>query len=103
LLHQNHQDLASQKIDTVLEITVASFGIRKTDNQEGDRPLAVFINARARLIQTKTNLVLDDNSFAYETAAKNFSEWSADNGKPAAEALADGCQDIARQVSDSLF
>lgn len=100
-----YQGLSAQNIDTVVEISVTSFGVRSNPYQDADqvRPLIVFINARARLVQTKTNSVLDENSFVYESQAKMYSEWSANDGKPLADELASGCQDIARQVSDSFY
>jgi len=98
-----YQDLSAQKIDTVLEITVTSYGIKRVGKSDADPALVVVIHAHARLVRTKTNSVLDDNSFTYESAAKNFSDWSTDNGKPVAGALADGWKDISKQVSDSFF
>ncbi|HYA19836.1 MAG TPA: hypothetical protein VEG25_04220 [Burkholderiales bacterium] len=100
-----YQGLSAQNVDTVVEITVTSVGVKSDPYSDPDqpRPLIVFINARARLVQTKTNSVLDENSFVYQSQAKPYSEWSVNDGRPLADELTTGCQDIARQVSDSFY
>ena len=98
-----YQSLVTQKIDTVLEITVTSLGTQSSDKWDIDPSLATFIKARARLVRTKTNAVLEDNTYVFESEARTFSEWSADNGRPLAESLTQGYQQIADQVFHSFF
>ena len=99
----SYQSLVTQKIDTVLEITVTSLGTQSSDKWDIDPSLAVFIKARARLVRTKTNAVLEDKTYDFESETRTFSEWSADNGRPLAESLTQGFQQIADQVFRSFF
>lgn len=99
----SYQSLVTQKIDTVLEITVTSLGTQSSDKWDIDPSLAVFIKARARLVRTKTNAVLEDKTYDFESETRTFSEWSADNGRLLAESLTQGYQQIADQVFHSFF
>lgn len=101
----NYQSLAPQKIDTVLEITVTSLGMQTDDKYKSDinPSLAVFINAGARLVQTKNNIVLQDRPYVFESEARTLSEWNAENGRLAAESLTQGYQQISEQIYYSFF
>ena len=101
----SYQSLAPQKIDAVLEITVTSLGMHAADNnkEDIDPPLAVFIKARTRLVQTKNNTVVHDRPYIFESEARTFSEWNADNGRLTAESLTQGYQQIAEQVFHYAF
>ncbi len=99
----SYQSLLTQKIDTVLEITVTSLGTQSSDKLDIDPSLAVFIKARARLVRTKTNAVLEDKTYHFESDTRTFSEWSAENGRLTAESLTQGYQQIADQVFHSFF
>ena len=101
----SYQSLASQKIDTVLEITVTSLGMQAGDKHklDIDPSLAVFITARARLVQIKNNTVLQDRPYIFESETRTFSEWSADNGRLIAESLTQGYQQVAEQIFRSNF
>ncbi|HMK14500.1 MAG TPA: hypothetical protein VK460_05760 [Burkholderiales bacterium] len=106
----SYRDLSAKKVDVVLEITVTGYGIKRV-LVRGESAAAevvvwrhiVFINARARIIRTKTGSVLEDKLFAHKSSAKSYSEWGANNGQPLAEELTSGCQDIARRVSEFLY
>jgi hypothetical protein len=99
----SYQSLVTQKIDTVLEITVTSLGTQSSDKWDIDPSLAVFIKARARLVRTKTNAVLEDKTYDFESETRTFSEWSTDNGRPIADSLTQGYQQIAQQIYYSFF
>lgn len=100
-----YQSLAPQKIDTVLEITVNSLGMQTGDKYKSDinPSLAIFINARARLVQIKNHTVLLDRPYIFESESRTLSEWSADNGRLTAESLTQGYQQIAEQIFYSAF
>jgi hypothetical protein len=101
----SYQSLLTQKIDTVLEITVTRLGMQTGDKYKSDinPSLAVFIKARAHLVRTKTNAVLEDKTYDFESDTRIFSEWTADNGRLIAESLTRGYQQIAEQVYHSFF
>lgn len=99
----SYRSLVTQKIDTVLEITVTSLGTQSSNKLDIDPPLAVFIKARARLVRTKTNVVFEDKTYDFESETRTFSEWSADNGRLTAESLTQGYQQIAQQIYYSFF
>jgi len=101
----SYQSLSPQKIDTVLEITVTRLGMQTGDKYklDIDLSLAVFINARSRLVQTKNNTLLQDRPYIFESETRTLSEWSADNGRLTAESLTQGYQKIAEQIFHSAF
>ena len=101
----SYQNLAPQKIDTVIEITVTSLGMHATDKYKLDinPPLAVFIKARTRLVRIKNNTVLQGRPYIFESETRTFSEWSADNGRLIAESLTQGYQQVAEQIFRSNF
>ncbi len=98
-----YQSLLPKKIDNVLEISITSLGMQTSDKWDFDPSLAVFITARARLVQTRNNTVSQDRPYIFESETRTFFEWIAEIGRLTAESLTQGYQKIAEQIFYSAF
>jgi len=104
LKNQNVRTRAlEQNLDAVLETTAKGTGIKSHDDQNADRPAGLFINARAWLIRTKTNLMHETGPYVFGSDVQSDSEPADTDEQALDEATEWGRQDIARQHANSFF
>ena len=97
----NYRTLATQGINTVLELRMESIGL---DGEWGvDPPLAILMDVRTRLIRLEDGALLYDHTFPYRSGVHLFTEWAAHDGQLFREGLDSGYQTLAREIVEELF
>ena len=92
--------VASQGVDTVLEIGVEKLGL---PGGGINPPLSLIMNAHARLVRATDGMELHARTWIYRSGTRKFVEWAADNAQPLHEELERAYQSLAEQVVDELF
>lgn len=97
----NYRPLATQGIDTVLELRMESIGL---DGEWAvDPPLAILMDVRTRLIRLEDGVLLYHYTFPYRSGVHLFTKWAAHDAQLFREGLDSGYQTLAREVVEELF
>lgn len=99
-LSGDYRPLAAEGIDAVVETDLVRAG---TQGRGLGSPLALSVEARARVLRTRDNAELHSIEFAYAGPALPLAEWAQQGGEPLARALAKGYERLAVELYDSLF
>lgn len=100
--HLDYRRLPEAGIDTVLEIGVVAVGLEGEGG--GDPELALFLQARARLIRAASNTELHaDETISFRTFPRKFTEWGADGARLLREHLERGYRELAERIIDQVF
>lgn len=98
----DYRRLTEVGIDTVLEIGVVAVGLKGEGG--GDPELALFLQARARLIRAASNTELySDETIPYLIGRWKFTEWGADGARLMRESLERGYRELAYKIIDQIF
>jgi hypothetical protein len=92
--------LASEGIDSVLEVTVTRAG---TQGSGINAPVQIYMEAHVRLIRTGDNTEVFAKDYRYTGNRLTLAEWSADHGKQLLQELDSGYAALAAQIHDSVF
>lgn len=96
-----YPSLASEGIDTVLEVSVPSLGL--AGEWTVNPPLTLVLAVRSRLIRVADGTVLDAHALAYRSEQRVLSEWGANNAQPFHDALDRAYQSLAEKIVEDLF
>ena len=96
----DYRKLASQGIDSALEVAVTKAG---TDGAGINAPVQVYMEAHVRLVRTSDNSEVFAYDFHYQGNRLKLVEWSANQGRPLLQALDDGYTALTAQIYDSVF
>jgi hypothetical protein len=92
---------AKKGIETILEIAVETFGL--DGRLEMDPPLAIIMQARAKLIKVRKGTVLYNSVFHYRSNLLAFSEWATNDAYLFRKGIDRGYQNLATQIVETLF
>ena len=89
----DYKALSEKSIDAVLEIELLRVAFR----------YSLVIEARARLVSTRTNTVLSDSPYVYKSERRNLEEWIRDDAAPLTLTIQQGMKSIAEYIVDENF
>jgi hypothetical protein len=92
--------LAERGIDAVLIVALTQVG---TAGRGVGGPLALRIDADARLVRTSNQTLLFSSVYSYLDGQRTLAEWSAKAGAPFASRLAAGVQRLASRIHSDVF
>jgi hypothetical protein len=97
----NYGALATQGIDTVLELGIESIGLY---GELGvDPPLAILMKVRTKLLRTQDGALLYASTFPYQSGIHRFTEWAAHDSHLFREGLDSTYRTLAREIVEELF
>ena len=96
------------EIDKILEIRVNRVWLSATRSitKPGlyiNPSLSLGMKVRGRLIRARDKMVLYDNIWSYSGESRLFVEWAANDAKPFAEEFERAYDELAGQLSSSIF
>jgi hypothetical protein len=89
----DYKDLSAESIDAVLEVELLRLSMK----------YSLKIEARARLISTKTGVVLSDGQYTFLSEHHRLEAWLANDASPLTEAIQRGLQTLAEDIVDENF
>jgi len=92
---------ATKGIETIFEIAVETFGL--DGRWEMDPPLAIIMQARAKLIKVRNGAVLYNSVFHYRSNLHQFSEWATSDADLFRKGLDRAYQNLATQIVETVF
>jgi len=97
----SYRSLASEGIDTILEISVPIVGL---GGEPGiNPPLAVVMTAHTRLVRVGDIAPIYEATFQYRASARTFTEWAVNNAQPFRDGLDHAYQSLAEKIVEELF
>ena len=96
-----YRSLASEGIDTILEISVAVVGLAGAPGI--NPPLAVVMMVRTRLVRVRDDAPIYEAVVQYRAGARTFTEWGVNNGQPFRDGLDQAYQQLAEKIVEELF
>ena len=100
----DYRFLAGEGIDTVLEISVSSFGLMGEKEKQINAPLYFFMNLHTRLVRTSDGIVLYSQELVYKSSSpRKFTEWASDSAKLYREEFTRCYQSLAEKVVKGIF
>ena len=97
---QDYSILASEGVDTVLEVAMMNIGI---GGGGIDTPLVLYMEARVRLIRTTDNQEIFTADYSYLGEALNVKQWTANKGLRLLKAMKKGYAILGDHIYDSVF
>ncbi|MCK4846221.1 MAG: hypothetical protein KAS88_01015 [Deltaproteobacteria bacterium] len=98
----DYTPLATRGIDTVFELSVLKFGL--IDGVfDVNPPLAVFMTLRVRLVSTKDNAVIYEDTFEYRGARYKLSVWAAESARLFETEIGRAYTALSEKVADDTF
>lgn len=89
----DYKDLSAKSIDAVLEVELLRLSMK----------YSLKIEARARLISTKTGAVLSDGQYTFLSEHHRLEAWLENDASPLTEAIQRGLQTLAEDIVDENF
>ncbi len=96
----DYRPAAANGTDTVIELAITDVELKGAGV---DPPLALTMEAHARLIRTRDNAEIYSDYFSYQGERLKLSEWSADNAARLAHGLATGYQTLAADIYNHVY
>jgi hypothetical protein len=97
----SYRSLASEGIDTILEINAPIVGL---GGESGiNPPLAVVMTVRTRLVRVGDVAPIYEATFEYKASARTFTEWAVNNAQPFRVGLDHAYQSLAEKIVEELF
>jgi hypothetical protein len=100
VLATDYRLLASEGIDTVLEVGVTRAG---TQGAGINAPVQLYMEAHVRLVRTSDNTEVFAYDYTYEGSRLTLAEWSAEQGRRLLQELDSGYAALASLIHDSVF
>jgi hypothetical protein len=99
---RDYRPLAARGIDSVLEVALTRV-FAPGRSEQLNPPLPFQMLAHVRVIRTRDNGVVFEDSYEYRGRQYTYTEWTANNAERLAQALATGYDTIARDIADRVF
>lgn len=97
----SYQKLKEQNLDTVLEVSVRSLGVKSTSSS--DPIFSVFLVVRAELRRVADDAILYRANFTHTSPSLPLDEWMLSNALAFRMALEKGYRNLAEQIVSTLL
>ncbi|MGH7406645.1 MAG: hypothetical protein ACREKF_01360 [Candidatus Methylomirabilales bacterium] len=96
----SYRSLASEGIDTILEISIPGLGI---PGGGINPPLRLVVSARARLIRVADDAEIHARTWLFKGRTRKFADWAVNDAQPLRDELDRAYQGLAEAMVDELF
>ena len=97
----DYSSLRDRGIDTVLELSVPTFGLR--GEWAVNPPVTPFVSIRTRLIRTSKSTVVYDSTVLCLGGTQRFTEWVANNAETFRDELTRCYQSLGSKIVEEVF
>ena len=97
-----YRECRSQHVDTVLEVSVLSFGLQD-GKLEVNPALGLFFTVRGRLVRVADGEELHETTVSYRTPRGTFAQWAENDASRLSAAMEDAYDVLSREIVEEIF